>query len=106
MGYDLHITRAIDWSCNQGYEITVQEWLGIVTADPELRPFPSLGPYAARFGPGWFDWYEGNVLATDPNHAAVAKMLAIAELLAAAVQGDDGEFYDSAHEWSRGRERR
>jgi len=102
MGYDLRITRAVDWSANRGLEISIEEWLALVAADPELNLDPSQGPCAVRLsGTHWLDWFEGNVFTTDPDHATVAKMLAIAQSLSAAVQGDDGEFYDSASQWSR-----
>ena len=104
MGYDLRITRAVDWTANQGLEISPREWLEIVDADPDLVRDPANGPYAVRFGgTRWLDWYEGNVFTTDPDHAAVRKMLSIAEGLAAAVQGDEGEFYESASQWARAR---
>ncbi len=103
MGYDLRITRALDWAANKGHEITADEWLAIVAADGDLTADPESGPFAARFAGGrWLDWYEGNVFTTDPDHATVVKMFGIAERLDAAIQGDDGEFYDSANGWSRG----
>lgn len=106
MGYDLRITRALDWSANQGQEISIPEWMDIVDADAELIADRDNGPYAVRYrDTQWLDWYDGNVFTTDPDHALVKKMLLIAETLAAAVQGDDGEFYDSASEWSRGRKK-
>ena len=46
---------------------------------------------------------EGNVFTTDPDHATVKKMLDIARGLSATIQGDGGEFYDSANQWSRSR---
>ena len=102
MGYDLRITRAVDWTANQGLEITVEEWQAIVARDPDLISDPSYGPLAVRYGTGrWFDWFEGNVFTTDPDHATVQKMLGIAQQLSGAIQGDDGEFYDSANQWSR-----
>ncbi|MEZ6035905.1 MAG: hypothetical protein R3F29_00400 [Planctomycetota bacterium] len=105
MGYDLHITRSVDWAANEGLEISVQEWLEVVRLDPELDRDPKNGPFSVRFGTGarWFDWSDGNVFTTDPDHASVAKMLGIAQLLEAAVQGDDGEFYESPNQWSRTR---
>lgn len=104
MGYDLRITRAVDWTTNQGLEISAREWLAVVEADPELAADPNNGPFAARYGDSrWFDWYEGNIFTTDPDHATVHKMLGIARQLSGAIQGDDGEFYDSAHQWSRRR---
>ncbi len=102
MGYDLRITRAIDWSSNRGLEITSAEWMQIVDADPDLISDPGSGPFAVRFaGTRWLDWFEGNVFTTDPDHATVSKMFGIAEQLSGAIQGDDGEFYDSASHWSR-----
>ncbi|MFO1053888.1 MAG: hypothetical protein U1F36_16850 [Planctomycetota bacterium] len=107
MGYDLRITRAFDWNANKGLEISANEWLRIVESDPELIPDPANGPYAVSFGgTRWLDWYEGNVFTTDPDHAAVNKMLSLARSLSAAVQGDEGEFYESASEWGRAHRQR
>ena len=100
MGYDLHITRSTDWNHNTGHEIDSPEWLALVRDDPELNLDPSNGPNAVRWSSTWFDWFEGNVFTTDPDRGAVAKMLQIAELLAGVVQGDNGEFYESARQWT------
>ena len=105
MGYDLHITRAADWSDNANVQIAAEEWLSLTRADPELSADPANGRYAARWvapgvdGSGWFDWYEGNVFTTDPNQALWGKMLEIAKLLSAVVQGDNGELYLSPQDW-------
>jgi hypothetical protein len=105
MGYDLHITRAADWTENVGLEITAEEWLGIVGTDPELRPEPSNGPYAAAWNSadaehkGWFDWYEGTIYTTDPDGPTVGKMVSLARLLNGKVQGDEGEAYESQRDW-------
>ena len=104
MGYDVRITRAIDWIANEGSEIAAPEWLAIVAADPELIADPANGALAVRYrATCWFDWFEGNVFTTDPDYATVNKMFEIAERLSAAVQGDNGEFYDSASQWTRNR---
>ncbi len=104
MGYDLRVTRAVDWTANRGLEISANEWLEVVSVDPELSLDPAHGPLAVQFGSGrWLDWYEGNIFTTDPDHATVTKLLSIAQRLSAAVQGDDGEFYDSPSDWSRSR---
>ncbi|MCA8958466.1 MAG: hypothetical protein KDC87_20485 [Planctomycetes bacterium] len=101
MGYDLRITRATDWTSNQGLEISAREWLAVIENDPDLHADPSNGPHAAQFGTGrWFDWFEGNVMTTDPDSATVQKMIDLAQRLSAVVQGDDGEFYDSASQWA------
>ncbi|PIE22553.1 MAG: hypothetical protein CSA62_11890 [Planctomycetota bacterium] len=106
MGYDLRITRSIDWTSNRGQEIPSSEWLDLVESDPELRLDPAYGPFAARFGKSaFFDWYEGNVLTTDADFATVSKLLRLAEALSGIVQGDNGEFYDTANQWSRERPR-
>ena len=105
MGYDLHITRADNWMENLGSEILVDEWLALVEADPELQLDPVHGPYAVHWrqteaaAQSWFDWCEGNVYTTDPDTAAVGKMLALATSLTGRVQGDDGEMYGAATEW-------
>lgn len=102
MGYDLRITRALDWACNLGCEIAAEEWWTLVRADAELTADPMHGPYAVRFGDaGWFDWCDGNIFTTDPEAPTVAKMLRIAESISAVVQGDEKEFYDSVNAWSR-----
>jgi hypothetical protein len=100
MGYDLHITRAIDWTDNTGLEITPEEWLRTAKADAELDSDPGHGPYAVRYrAKAWFDWFEGNVFTTDPDRPTVAKMLAIARSLDGIVQGDDGEIYENPQQW-------
>lgn len=102
MGYDLRITRSTDWAENTDSEIPSEEWLAMVDADPDLQPDPDGGPFAARFSSrAWFDWYEGNVLTTDPDRRTVAKMLELAQRLSGVVQGDDGEFYESERDWPR-----
>lgn len=106
MGYDLRITRALDWSANRGCEIPAHEWLATVAADPDLHLSPQLGPFAVHFGgEHWLDWSEGNIYSTDPEREAVAKMLAIATVLGAVVQGDNGEIYESMTDWARLRKR-
>ena len=100
MGYDLRITRSSDWTRNQGRMIDGSEWLALVSEDPELTPDPTHGPYAVHWGSTWFDWFEGNVFTTDPDRATVAKMLKLAERVAGAVQGDDGEFYETVQQWT------
>ena len=101
MGYDLHITRAEHWSENKGREITLEEWLSLIAADPELKPDPDNGIEVAlwsgpsRYAEPWFEWWEGNISTKNPDRAMVAKMLQMAKTLNAHVQGDDGEIYDS-----------
>jgi hypothetical protein len=101
MTYALHITRAEKWSENTGQEIGAEEWQAVIDSDPELLVHPINGPAFAIWirpgkGPhGWIDWERGNLLSSQPNHALLRKMLAIAKKLGAKVQGDDGEPYES-----------
>jgi len=119
MGYDLHITRKDDW-CDEGSDITAEEWLAVVAVDPELlpdgalkgdAPGPGGGPPAQRPNtavfwckPGDDDssiylWLDGgNVTAKNPDLDTVRKMWRIAELLGARLQGDDGEIYGATGE--------
>jgi hypothetical protein len=100
MGYDLRITRAIDWTENLGLQIAAEEWLAVARADVELDLDPAHGPYAVRYRTtAWFDWFEGNVFTTDPDRSTVAKMLAIARVLDGIVQGDGGEIYENPLQW-------
>src|SRR5687768_2945270 len=98
MHYTLHVTRAADWFDTAGAEITVEEWLALVASDPELVPAPEDGPYVAVWRPGgtengWLDWHAGRLFTTSPSRPLLRKMVAIARVLGAKVQGDEGELY-------------
>lgn len=100
MGYDVHTTRAEEWSQNEGQEIAPPDWLMVVEADPELELVTSHEPYTAEWvadgaAPDtFFDWDQGNISAKNPDETTVIKMEQIARRLNARVQGDDGEFYE------------
>jgi hypothetical protein len=81
MGYGVHITRRKSWSDADGTAITEQEWLAQVGGDSDL---------ASLY------WDDGNVDAKNPDTALVRKMVSVAAVLRATVQGDDGESYDGA----------
>jgi hypothetical protein len=94
--YELHITRAAHWARNRGQEITAEEWWSLVNEDPDLVADPSNGAHAVvwsrpdrRVG-SWFDWCEGNIYTANPDHPVLGKVLGIARLLGARVEGDDG----------------
>ncbi len=100
MGYDLHITRADDWTRSEVVPITVDEWLDAVATDPDLRIDPRNGPYFAVWGnatenraESWLDWSDGEVFTKNPRRIELAKMLDLAARFGASVQGDDGERY-------------
>jgi len=105
MGYELHITRAEFWAENEGHEITRAEWLRLVEQDAELAIDDQNGPLFAVWGPTspnyspWLDWSEGNIYTKNPSRKALAKMLHIADLLGATVQGDEGEIYVSLDDY-------
>jgi hypothetical protein len=98
MGYDLHITRREHW-IDEGDDISSEEWLAVVEADPELRIEAVYGSYFAiwsgpsTLGDPWLDWFDGRINTKNPDHALIDKMVEIAEKLGASVQGDDGEIY-------------
>ena len=101
MGYDLHITRAEDWTDNDAAQISAEEWLAVVRADPELRlaPEAGMGPYFATWtGPSrhaepWLNWSAGNIYTKNPDSALLRKLVSLAAQLGGRVQGDDGELY-------------
>ncbi len=105
MGYDVHITRASEWSQNEGQEITREEWLAQVQSDPELALDLQNGPCFAVWSrpsqnpDAWIDWFNGDLFTKNPDRALVGKMLQIATRLGAKVQGDDGEEYRSTADW-------
>lgn len=105
MGYELHITRAKFWAENQEHEISRDEWLALVDADPTLRIDRHNGRYFAELDSSsegvwrWLNWTEGNISTKNPDHVTLQKMLQIADRLDAQVQGDDGERYESADDF-------
>ena len=107
MGYDIHVTRAIDWQDNQGQEISEQEWLALVETDSELALDPANGKHAVLWGGdespsgAWFDWYKGNIFTTNPDRAVLMKALRIAVFLDAQVLGDDGKIYHQEDDWTQ-----
>ncbi|UXH80007.1 hypothetical protein [Roseateles amylovorans] len=102
---ELHITRAEFWAENEGSEITAEEWLAHVEADPDLSLHAENGPYYAVWsGPSkheepWLEWFQGNVSSKWPDTALYQKMLQVAGALGARVQDDDGTFYEKETDW-------
>ena len=115
MGYDVHITRAADWTDAEGAPITLDEWLAVVHADPDMR----LDGVAEASTPGgtvryennglavwtkysghevngnmaWFDYRRGRIVVKNPDEEIRAKMKQLAARLGAKVVGDEGEEY-------------
>src|SRR5262249_31763540 len=116
MGYDVHITRALEWVNAESNPIALEEWLAYIESDPEMRldgfaevqtpageilkcesaglavwtAWPGVGQ---RNGCAWFDYHAGCIVVKNPDDEILAKMCAIAERLEANVQGDEGEYY-------------
>ena len=125
MGYDVHITRAEDWSHGETEPISLEQWLEYCRSDPELRidgyaeattpagetiryENPGLAVWTGYPGPEgqnesfWFDWRGGCVVVKYPDILVLKKMYQIAIALGARVQGDDGELYGENGEPSAG----
>jgi hypothetical protein len=75
MGWEIHITRAEQWPYSEKNAITGEEWLALVSADPELAIDPrNNGPYFALWlahrvddDHPWFDWFKGAIRTTHPD---------------------------------------
>jgi hypothetical protein len=100
MGYDFHITRRNDWSC-EGKDITAEEWLAYVRGDAELTlaatsawPYWTVWRGPSKLAEPWLDWSSGQIYTKNPDSLLIDKMISIAEALDARVLGDDGEIYD------------
>ena len=110
MGYDLHIFRGEEWS--ERDDIPTQEWLaavegarnltltGFVEAttpsgetlrydDPTLAEWSGHPSGMVRL----FDFRRGQVIVKDPDPPTIVRLVQLAAVLGARVQGDDGEFY-------------
>lgn len=118
MGYDVHITRAEEWTESASNTITLDEWIAYVRSDSTMRldgfaeaPLPDGGVLRvesaglavwtkySRDGVdsnhAWFDWRDGQVVVKNPDEEILRKMHSIAQQLRAHVLGDEGESYDA-----------
>jgi len=125
MGYDLHITGKKNWDGfqdEQGPEISRDEWMAVVNADPDLRVegsensrlpdknilrqplvvWTAYSHYSADNPGPALGLHHGNVEAKNPDREFRCKMWQLAQALKAKVQGDDGEFYDRFGNPTRG----
>ena len=119
MGYELHITRREDWADTETPDISFEEWLTYVKSDKELeltngydikigsetqfqnRPgFCEWNAHPTEKGPNarpWFSYWKGSIDTKNPDAPTIRKMIQIASVLQAKVQGDDGEFYTEGY---------
>ena len=108
MGYDLHITRAEDWTLSEKQPISEAEWMKVVDADPTLQVSSQdyyerrkngvverfhLVIWLAHEGKPAFWNMDGEITKKNPDQLVVDKMVEIAQKLDARVFGDDGEEY-------------
>lgn len=113
----MHITRKEEWSDEDGPVITLDEWLAVIDADPDLRhdgfaetptpdgnvlriESPGLAVWTAHPDarqPGdlaWLSFNTDRITVKNPDRPFLEKLLEIATLLDASVQGDEGETDD------------
>jgi hypothetical protein len=113
LGYDVYITRKINWFDQNGPEISLADWTALVNSDPELRldgiaqTQTAAGDMLKYENPGlamwtssadsnlttWFDFRRGRIVVKNPGEQALRKMWMVAQVLSAKVQGDEGEVY-------------
>ena len=98
MGYNCYISKRVHW-CDEGDDITINQWLNIIETDPSLSRDQKNGDYFAIWQDTataefyWLDWNEGNIYSKNPPQSLRIKMHAIANTLNARLIGDDGESY-------------
>jgi hypothetical protein len=116
MGYDIHITRKENWFDDDGLNISIDEWKGVVNNDSEMRldnfaetvtgageiiriESDGLAVWTKYSKSGiegnyaWFMYSNGEITVKNPDEEIINKMVKIAEHLNAKVQGDEGEIY-------------
>jgi hypothetical protein len=113
MAYDLHLTRADDWSEGLSRPITSEELIGACRqVGFTLRPDGSDGFQLRRAVPGKADVdlmsahvFEGQVTLKPfpPDQDVADRVTLLAAVLEARVQGDDGEVYERAPVLGSGR---
>lgn len=122
MNYHVHITRkATSWAdAHDPAAITLAEWENYVIGDEEMRlddqlAEPDFGAattpathvdglsvwlaYSKKKRVGNYAWFyhdQDRITVRNPNEEILGKMLAIARVLHARVQGDDNEYFDDA----------
>jgi hypothetical protein len=116
VGYDIHITRASNWTESESAPIVLDEWLRYVADDPEMRldnfaeaevgggevlryENEGLAVWTSYTGRGvsgrmgWFDHSRGRIVVKNPDDEILGKMRRVAAALGANVIGDEGERY-------------
>ena len=111
MGYDLHITRADQWTDSAVHPITSQEWLAVADAEPGMTRYEESGQslaygYSYADGRGWnMDWRDGEIIIWKPD-TVPDPLVALARKLGARLVGDNDEEYHadgSVTQWTEPR---
>jgi hypothetical protein len=120
MGYEVHIVRKKDYLDEEELtNITLEEWRAYIDMDEEMELHEDTempigeGKTTTHHSPGfchwlahtfkdsdeyiWFSFSRWGISTKYPDDETIIKMISIANILRAKVQGDDGEFYDE--EW-------
>jgi hypothetical protein len=97
VSHDAHITRAPDWSISDEVQIPLDEWADVAAAAGMVAT-RTPGVFYARDAresgdDATFEWRDGAITVEAPDRVTLARMIELAELLDAVVQGDDGEEY-------------
>jgi hypothetical protein len=113
MAYDIHITKASEWTESAKSPITEDQWKAAVLADGELKMDDTasatnpktketvqiINPLMASWidpktkNKHYFYYSRGKVTVKNPSNSAIKKMKSVASKLGAKVQGDEGELY-------------
>ncbi len=99
MGYDVFVTRANHHFDGSQTPIPEGDWRAMIDNDPDLSaPDDAYQNYAVWAHPGrkpgsWIDWASGNLFSRSPDESFLRKLIDLAGLLGATVQGMDGEHY-------------
>jgi len=112
-GYDVHITRAKDWTESKKTPIALKEWAEFIQTDKEFRLVEAaeaknsktreIIKLKAQGMAVWTDpkdktecyfyYHEGEITVKNPGDRIIDKMKAVAQKLKAKVIGDEGEEY-------------
>jgi NAD(P)H-hydrate repair Nnr-like enzyme with NAD(P)H-hydrate dehydratase domain len=113
MGYDVHITKAVEWSESEKSPVTIEAWQKIIATDPSFTATnaavatnPKTGEQIRIAGEAmaiwtepktqrrvYFHYRQGHIAVKKPDDAIIAKMKEVAKMLSARVIGDEGEEY-------------
>jgi hypothetical protein len=98
VGYDLHFTRADNWSDSTMYPISLLEWVTIADAESRMTKYqedderPGYA-YTDAHGRSWaLSWRDGMVTIWKGGDAA-PELAVVARKLGARLVGDDSEEY-------------